>query len=148
MNTLSSQLPGEGQYMLPRFSPQATPEEQQKQTEALEGKPWAIITYHGAYELNMVKPVIRGFIISFICVLLVCLVIRRFDTAYKNFLSIFTSVLTFGVICFLFVWYNQHNWFQTSWEVLWGELIDNLAGWGLCGVWLGWWYKRNTHKTA
>jgi len=114
-----------------------------KYNEQMTGKPWAMVTYHNSYQFNMLTPIIRGILICFISVLLVCLVIRRFDHAYKNFISIFTAVVTFGVLCFIYVWYTQHNWFHTPWEVLWGELIDNIVSWALCGVWLGWWYSRS-----
>jgi len=146
INFLSAQLPGEGQYMVPRSDPKSKQEEQMRSNEQMKGRSWAVISYHKAYEFDMVKPMLRGFVISFICVWLACLMIRRFDPAYKNFLSVFTAVLTFGAICFLFVWYNQHNWFQTTWDVLWGELIDNLVAWGLCGIWLGWWYSRKERR--
>jgi uncharacterized membrane protein len=146
IQSLSGQLPADGQYMVPRSNPQATSEEQMKYSEGMTGKPWAVISYHSTFKNNMGLAMIRGFLISFVSVLLVCLVIRRFDQAYKNFLSIFTSVLTFGVICFIYVWYSQHNWFQTSWDVLWGELIDLFASWGLCGLWLAWWYTRKLSR--
>jgi hypothetical protein len=140
LSTLKNSLKEDGQYMLPRAPEGTSHEEMQKMGEQLNGKPWAIVTYHSAYRFDMIMPMVRGFLISLICVLLVCLVIQKF--ARKNMSSIFGSVLTFGLVCFLFVWYNQHNWFQTSWEVLRGELIDSVAGWGICGLWLGWWYSK------
>lgn len=121
INILSASMAADGQYMMPIADPKLPQEERNKLMEQMEGKPWAVISYHRAYDFDMVTPILRGFVISFVCVLLACLVIRRFDPAYKNFLSVFTSVLTFGVICFLYTWYNQHNWFQTSWDVLWGN---------------------------
>ena len=138
---LSSQIPGEGQYMIPRSAPKASNEDMQKFNENMQGKPWAVITYHNSFNNDMGTAMLRGFLISFVSVLLVCLVIRRFDPAYKNFISISTSVLTFGVVCFIYVWYSQHNWFETPWDVLWGELIDLFVSWALCGVWLGWLYS-------
>jgi hypothetical protein len=146
LQTLSSQIPGGGQYMVPMAKPGLSDEEKQKYNESMMGKTYAVITYVPAYNADMALPMLRGFLISFVCVLLVCLVLRRFDPAYVNFLSVFTSVLTFGVVSFLFIWYNQHNWFRTPWHFLWGEMIDNLVSWGLCGVWLGWWYSRKNKR--
>ncbi|MEO5996337.1 MAG: hypothetical protein ABIN89_06405 [Chitinophagaceae bacterium] len=142
INYLTSHLAEDGEYLVPRSNPKLSKEEQMKEKEAMMSRPWALINFHPAYESNMGKTMAIGFINCFICVLLACLVIRKFDTRYKKFFSLFTSVLTFGVICFLFVWYNQHNWFQTTWNVLWGELVDNFVGWGLAGVWLAWWYGK------
>ena len=148
LQSLSSQLPGEGQYMIPRSKPGVSQEEEMKYNESMQGKPYAIVTYIPSYNYSMSMPMIRGFLTCFICVLLVCLVLRRFDPMYRNYISVFTSVLTFGVVSFLYIWYNQHNWFQTPWDFLWGELIDNLVSWGLCGVWLGWWYSRNNRRAV
>lgn len=142
MTYLSSQLAIDGEYLLPQADPALPKDEKMKQGEALMGKPWALISYHQTHESDMGKTISIGFINCFICVLLACLVIRKFDLRYKTFFSLFTSVLSFGVICFLFVWYNQHNWFQLTWNVLWGEMIDNFVGWALTGLWLAWWYGR------
>lgn len=130
----------EGQYLLPRLPNDSSHEAMMKYGEAHQGMPWAVITYHKQYKVDMVMPLVRGFLIALISAMFVCLIIQKFSR--KNMSSIFGSVLSVGLICFIFVWYNQHNWFQTSWEVLKGELIDNLAGWGLCGIWLGWWYSK------
>jgi hypothetical protein len=148
IQSLSAQLPGEGQYMVPRSTPGVSNEEEMKYNESMIGKPMAVITYFPSFNPGMTTAMIRGFLICFICVLLVCLVLRRFDPAYRNFISVATTALTFGLVSFLFIWYNQHNWFHTPWHFLWGELIDNLVSWGLCGVWLGWWYSRNNRKTV
>jgi hypothetical protein len=142
LDVLSKNLPAEGQYMVPRSAPGVSSEEEMQYNEQMNGKPWAVITYHSSFQFNMVTPIIRGFLICFVSALLACWIIRRFDPAYKTFISIFSAVLSFGVICFVYVWYTQRNWFHTPWDVLWGELIDNLVSWALCGVWLGWWYSR------
>ena len=140
LTTLKNNLPNEGQYILPSIPPNSSPDAMDSLSRKMNGNPWAIISYHKSYEYDMVMPIVRGFLIALVCVLLVCLVIQKF--AKKSFISIFGSVLTFGLVSFLFVWYNQHNWFHTPWSILNGELIDNLVGWGLCGLWLGWWYSR------
>jgi hypothetical protein len=142
MTFLVKNLASDGEYLVPRADPQLSKEERMKQEETLMSKPWALIHFHQTGETDMTKTLLKGFAGSFICVLLVCLVIRKFDLPYKTFFSLFTAVLTFGVISFLFVWYNQHNWFQTSWNFLWGEMVDDFVGWGLVGAWLGWYYKK------
>lgn len=126
--------------MLPRLPDNASHEDMEKLGKQMEGKPWAVVTLHQAYKFDMVLPIVRGFLISLVCIILVCLVINRIGR--RTFGAVFTTVFTFGLICFIYVWYNQHNWFQTSWEVLNAELIDTVAGWGLSGIWLGWWYSR------
>ena len=140
LSAISSTLNAEGQYMLPRTAPGAAREDMEKLGNLMEGKPWAVVTYHTYYQNDMVKPIVRGFLTAFVCIFLVCLVVMK--TGRKSFNSIFTTVLTFGVICFLFVWLNGEGWFHTPWDILKGELIDDFTGWGLSGIWLGWWYSR------
>ncbi|MEO5783836.1 MAG: hypothetical protein ABIQ07_11215 [Ginsengibacter sp.] len=140
LSAISNTLKTEGQYMLPRTPPDAPYEDMEKLGKQMEGKPWAVVTFHSYYPYDMITPIVRGFLTAFVCVFLVCLVVMK--TGRKSFNSIFTTVLTFGVICFLFVWLNAEGWFHTSWDVLKGELIDDLMGWGLTGIWLGLWYSR------
>ncbi len=140
IDALTTNLPADGQYMVPRSKPGASAEEMEKMGAEMKGKPWAVVTYHSAYKNDMVSPIIRGFLISLFCAVIVCLVIQKL--AVKSFGNIFATVMCFGFTCFFFVWYNQHNWFETPWTVLKGEGIDILASFGLAAVWLGWWYSR------
>lgn len=138
--SLSRQLPAEGQYVIPRLPPDASSEAMEKMGEQMKGKPWAVVTYHAAYKNDMTSSLIRGFLIGLVCVIIVCGVIEKLSN--KSFTHIFSTVISFAIICFLYVWYHQHNWFDIPWTVLKGEMIDLFAGWGLCAAWLGWWYSK------
>ncbi len=139
LNVISSSLTEEGQYFMPNM-PVGTPHtEMEEFMKKHEGKPWAIVNYHKAHKTDMVMPIIRAFLICLVCIWLCCLVIGRMGT--KSFSGVFSTTLTFGIVCFLFVSYMGHNWMHTSWDVIKGELIDDIAGWGLAGIWLGWWYN-------
>lgn len=140
LKALSSSLTEEGQYSLPNVPPGTARDKMQEIGKTWEGKPWAMVTYHKAYNMDMAKPIIRGLLICMVCVWLCCIVIGRMGT--KSFASVFSTALIFGIISFLFVWYNGHNWMHTPWGVIQGELIDDLAAWGLVGIWLGWLYGR------
>lgn len=139
IKALSAHLPEEGQYMVPRSKPGASPEEMERMGAVMKGKPWAVITYHTAYKNDMATPIMRGFLIALVCAIIVCLVVQKL--AVKSFGNIFATVMSFALISFFYVWYNQHNWFEIPWSVLKGELIDIVASWGLSGIWLGWWYS-------
>ncbi|HMD00332.1 MAG TPA: hypothetical protein VKH37_09265, partial [Ferruginibacter sp.] len=139
MKTLSSVLKEEGQYGMPRLAPGTSHEKMEEYGKQNEGKPWAMVIYHPEQKMDMTMQIIKGFIICLVCVWLCCLVIAR---GSKSFMDAFVTALTFGVVCFLFVWYVGHNWMHTPWDVLKPELVDDLVGWGLTGIWLGWWYGR------
>lgn len=139
LNAMSG-ITEEGQYMLPSLPAGSSHKDMEEYMKKNEGKPWALVSYHKETKLDMVMPIIRAFLICLVCIWLLCLVIGRM--ANKTFTSVLYTSLTFGIVCFLFVSYMGHNWMYTSWEVLKGELIDDIAGWGLAGVWLGWWYGR------
>lgn len=140
LNVLNSSITEDGQYGLPNVPPGASHKDMEELGKKMEGKPWALIQYHKTLKSDMTMQIIRGFLISLFCVLLCCVIIGRLGN--KTFGSIFATTLYIGIICFLFVWYTGHNWMGTSWGVLKPELIDDLASWGLTGIWLGWWYSR------
>lgn len=140
LNTMKNSFTDEGEYHLPGMAPNTTQEQMEVQLKAQVGKPWAMVTWHKSYQYDMPMSIIKGFMISLICSVLLCFIIARF--AVKNFWSILWTALAMGFACFLFVWYNGHVWIQTPWAVLNPELIDDLVSWGLAGVWLGWWYSR------
>jgi len=140
LSALSTNLTEEGQYLVPRLPESASHKEVEESMKKNEGKPWAIVTYHKEHKTDMVMPIIIGFLVCFVCVWLCCRVIARIVN--RSFFEVFLTTLSFGVVCFLFVWYMGHNWMHTPWDVLKGELIDDVVGWGLTGVWLGWWYGR------
>jgi hypothetical protein len=140
MNVLNNSLAEDGQYVIPNVPVGTSHDEMEAKWKTWEGKPSAIVVYNKVKESNMPKQIITGFLICFICVWFCCMVIGKM--ANRNFLNAFTTALKFGLVCFLFVWYVGHNWMQTPWSVLKPELLDDLVGWGLVGVWLGWWYPR------
>jgi len=140
LNVLSSTLTEDGQYGMPRLAPGSTHEQIEEYGKKNEGKPWAMVMYHKAQQSDMTMSIIRGFLICLFVVIMACAIIGRIGN--KRFVSIFATTLYIGIICFLFVWYVGHNWMQTPWDVLKPELLDDVVGWGLTGVWLGWWYSR------
>jgi hypothetical protein len=133
----------EGQYMLPDMDVNATSEQQEAMGKAMEGKPWAMVTYHPSMKNEMGTAMIRSFSTAFICVLIFIAILGRNQGSLS---SVFIKSLGLAFLMFMFVWYNQNIWMQTPWNVLQGELIDLLVAWGLVGVWLGWWLNRGTNR--
>jgi len=145
ISTLSGLFTEEGQYLIPRSSPNASQEDMAKFGETMKGKPWAIVTYHTSYNNDMGLAIVRSFVTAFICVLLFIAILGRNPGGFS---SVFLKGIGIGALMFLFVWYNSDIWFQTPWQFIKGELIDLLVAWGLCGLWLGWWLNRRTAERS
>ena len=123
----------EGFYYLPNVAPgsEANPME-----EYME-KPWAQVFYHDSYDANMGINSARGFVINFLCVLLLGWILMKMGNA--SFQTILLASLAVGLIAYFNVSYIYSIWFQTNTI---GNLIDALVSWGLVGAWLGWWLRR------
>ncbi len=143
IKTLSQIFKDEGRYIVPRVDPVASKSEKARFEKSMNGKPWAIVTYHPRYNIRMGLSVARSFVIALICVMLLIYILGKNP---GNFSTILFKSIAWGLFAFLFVWYNNHIWLQTPWSVLWGELIDLLIAWTLCGFWLGYWLKSNQSK--
>ncbi|RVU26879.1 hypothetical protein EOJ36_02470 [Sandaracinomonas limnophila] len=134
LNYLSTHLKEGGGYMLPRPKNSANLEEVEAFTKSIQGKPWARISYYPTYKMNMGMSMVRSFLTDVLVVFLFLLLVNRFK--FKTFGSIFISALFVGIIVFANSFYTLHVWYP-SYEIR-ADLIDALASWGLCGLWLGW----------
>jgi hypothetical protein len=138
MQTLTPQLNKDGGYIMPALPPDATMDQYEAFEKQCEGKPWAVITWHQARHMNMGLNMLRGFIVDILIIAFFCSIISRMNAL--NFTAILISSLFAGMIVFLNVPYTYHIWFQT-YDLL-AYFIDMIVGWGLCGIWLGWYYGR------
>jgi hypothetical protein len=139
IQTLSGIFKEDGQYLIPRSNPGASQEETARFEEGMQGKPWAMVTYHAAEKSDMGMAAARSYTTAFLSVLIFILLMGK---NHGNFLSIFFKSFGIAFFVFLFVYYNSNIWLQTPWEVIRPELIDLLVAWGLAGIWLGWWLNR------
>ena len=139
IQSLSGFFKEDGQYLVPRSNPNGSQEEMAKYNESMHGKPWALITFHRADNSNMGIAAIRSFTTAFLSVLIFIWLIGKNP---RNFLTVVIKSIAVACFVFLFVYYNSNIWLQTPWDVISPELIDLLAAWTLCGIWLGWWLNR------
>jgi hypothetical protein len=139
ISSLSSQLTAEGQYMIPRANVNASTEEMEEFGKRMldEKKPWAVVTYHPAYNANMMMNIIRGFLSILIGLFMVCWVLIKQNSTFG---TTFMSALFIGLAGYLFIPYSGHIWFQTPGAMT--NLVDVIVAWGVCGIWLGWWLNR------
>lgn len=141
LSTLTSTLKEDGAYMLPNAT---TSEEQQKLMETNGGKPWATVFYHNSMSTDMVRPMIRGFLVSiFLVVVLIYLLTR--GGAPTNIRIIGGSV-ALGLAYWLNGPYTGHIWYELPWQMIKGDLIDSMASWTLCGLWLSWWLPKQPKR--
>ena len=137
---LSAALKEDGIYMLPTVPPGTPESEAMELGKKMDGKPWATVMYKTTYSFNMVRPMIRGFLVDLFLVFCLIYILTRAGT--PTGMRIFAGSVALGLVTFLWGPYSTHNWFQTPTETLTGHLIDSLAAWGLAGLWLGWWLNR------
>ena len=132
----------EGGYFMPALPETATMDEHEKAMKESEGKPWASIQYHKSMENNMVMNMVRGFLTNVIAVWLLCWILLRLHK--PGFNTIFTASLFTGLIIFLNVPYIYHIWYQ-SFDLM-AHFGDAIVSWGVTGLWLGWWLRRNNRS--
>lgn len=131
----------QGGYLLPSYPKGTSFEEMTKSGEKMQGKPWAFIQYHSAYNAtmnDMYMNMIRGLLATIIMVWLLCWILGKWTR--PGFLNIFIACIFTGLIVFINEPYNTYIWYKIF-DVR-AHLIDALASWGLCGIWLGWWLRR------
>ena len=137
MEVLNANTTEEGHYMMPSAP---TKKEQEDMMESMKGKPWASIIYHKSMSLEMTMPMIRGFLVDLVLVLLLVIILTK--GGMPGFSGFFTGSLAVGVFSFLWGPYMGHIWYQLPWHMIRGDIIDDIVAWGLCGIWLGWWMNK------
>ncbi len=138
LSYLSSQFSADGEYVMPNLPPGATGDEMNKFVVSSKGKPWVVIAYHQSYNFDMTMALVRTGLVDIAMVLLLCWIL--FELGSAGFGKIFLCSVFTGLIAFMSEPYTAHIWFQTA--GINADLIDAIASWGLCGLWLGWWLRR------
>ena len=135
---LGSQFAEEGQYLLPRPANEGSSEEMEAHMKASEGKPWAMISYHKAMNMNMGLNMIRGLLVDIIAAGLLCWILLKMNL--PSFGTVLISSILVGLIVFMNGIYTQHIWYETF-DIM-AHFMDAIVAWGACGLWLGWWLNR------
>jgi hypothetical protein len=127
----------EGNYFLPTLPKGASWEENEKMMEESMGKPWAQVYYHKAMNMDMTANMLRGLAVDFLAVLALAWVLMKISN--NNLTTTLLSCLAIGIASYLTTSYANGIWYET---VTMPDLIDAIVGWGVVGVWLGWWLNR------
>lgn len=144
MSTLKNEGLQEGGYMMPMLPKTASMEEWQQFMKDAEGKPWVSVQYHNELKNNMGLNMVRGLVINFITVFLLCWILTRLSA--PTFSTILTASLFTGLIVFFNAAYTNFIWYEGF--DIWAHFIDAIASWGLCSLWLGWYLTKKSKATA
>ena len=137
---LSSTLKEDGAYMLPTAPPGTSEKVKQELMKQSEGKPWVSLIYHSKFEVKMTMQMIRGFLVDLFLVFSLIYILTRGGIPPP--MRVFAGSVAAGLFSFLWGPYTGHNWFDLPMEMIQGDLIDALAAWGICGIWLAWWLNK------
>jgi hypothetical protein len=141
MKVLNSSLSKDGGYLLPSLPAGTSSEEMMKKGEANMGKPWATIQYHKSFSMSMNRMYMnmaKGLLFTMLMLWFVCWITGHY--AKPTFLNVFLTSIFIGLIVFINIPYNAYIWYDIF-DVK-AYLHDALLGWGVCGIWLGWWMSR------
>ncbi|HUM46902.1 MAG TPA: hypothetical protein PLD84_08240, partial [Chitinophagales bacterium] len=91
---------------------------------------------------------IMSFIYNLIAVLIICIAMA----AASSKLTSFTQRLWFVMLFALFAIFSeimlQYNWVGIPMHFIMGQIIDQIVGYLLVGLWLAWYYGRLSARSA
>lgn len=137
LDALSQNLAEDGTYFMPNVAPGSSREEAQSTMNNYMGKPWAIVSYHSKFEMNMGMNMFRAIITNLLAVFFLTWVLMKIPDL--NMMNTVLACLGVGFVGFLTITYLSSIWYTANTIP---DLIDTIVQWGLCGVWLGWFLNR------
>lgn len=127
-----------GSYFLPTVAPNTSQADHEKMMVEMTGKPWAQVSYHKSFKMEMGMNMFRGLVADLLAAFLLCWLLMKIPGI--DFKTTLLSSLAVGFIGFLTVNYLGSIWFENS---TMSALIDAIVQWALVGAWLGWWLNRD-----
>lgn len=123
--------------MIPGVPPGTPRDQAEAAMKGHVGKPWASVSYHKSFSMDMGMNMVRGFVIDLLAAFLLTWLLLKFEKL--NMVTAVQASLFVGLIGYLTISYLNSIWFESN---SFGHLVDALVQWGLVGVWLGWWLPR------
>ena len=138
LNMLATSGLKEGKYVMPMEDPTLGYEAQMKYAENHIGKPMAILDYKTNNNANMGMNMLRGVLVNILIMFLFISMLTKMNT--PGFKPIVIASLSIGIIGFLNHAYTNYIWYHST--DIFMDLLDAIAGWGLSGIWLGYYLKK------
>lgn len=138
MEFLNTQFSEDGDYYMPSLPRESSQEQFEALMEESKGKPWAKVSYHKAYDMNMGTNILKGLLSCIVCAALLIWIFSKMQD--PSFSTILLSSIFIGLIGFSTFALSTHIWYDS--RDIGASLADGIMMWGLCGAWLGWWLRR------
>jgi hypothetical protein len=150
IEVLSNKLPESGMYMMPGTDPSkpATMEEMEIRSKEWEGKPYALVFYHTQFKGMQGSTMALGFVFNMMAVLIAIFIVNTAIRGGATFGKCFVLVLSLSVFTIFQSVMLNWNWWEFPWHFIKGELIDGIAGWTLCGLFLSWYLGKGRTAIA
>lgn len=150
MSVLNKSSLDEGAYMLPspdnRSLGMMKDEKYNKEMEEMntknEGKPFAMVIYAKAGKAMSSAQFIIGIVLDLLAVMGAVILLVMSKDKLKTFFMRWWAVMVIGFIVALNSYCIEWNWMQFPWHFIKGEVIDTFMEWGLCGLWLAWYFRK------
>ena len=132
----------EGYYYLPYYDPDNTTSEEQSGLNAeMEGKPWAVISFHESYDDNMAVKMTTGFIMDLMSAFIVVIILAMVSDKIRTFGGRWLFVISMAALIILQGPLMNWNWWSTPDHFFISLVTDQLSTWGIAGLWLAWYLR-------
>jgi hypothetical protein len=141
MDVLNANLAEEGLYKVPHS---ITKDKAEKDvfSKEVEGKPWAMISYHKKWSMNdMTVAMPVGFLLNMLAALMIAMIISRGN--FATFGARFSIAFMMALYGMFMGTLTQMTWWHTAGHWVIGEVIDTLVIGILSGVWMAWYWGRS-----
>jgi hypothetical protein len=106
------------------------------------GKPAATIFYVGSVHEMGAAPMIKGFLYDLIALFCACMLLSLAYQSNASFFMRWWMVMLIAIIYIMQGPMNGHNWMWEPWHYTKGFIYDAFIGWGLTGLWLAKYLKK------
>lgn len=148
LKVLNNSLTEPGMYMVPSpdnrnlgmMKDEKYNKEMQEMNKQNEGKPFAMVIY-GSSKMSPCQ-IIYGLLIDLFAVMCAVILLVMSKDKLKTFFMRWWAVMLIGFIVALNSYFLEWNWMQFPWHFIKGEIVDTFMEWGLCGIWLAWYFRE------